>query len=257
MMVHNQHVVFYSHNRTHKFAIIRYFHIMIQDSAPINFNNIFLRIHPFQKLILSFVLAGIAYYFVKDTHLNRLLHIMVAWDVFAFSMLVTSWIVVFTRSPQQIRLVAKEEDGSLLYFYVIVLVATFASMVTVLLLMASGDTAGAPKSIYLPVAILGMILSWVMVHTNFTFHYARIYYGNIGDDPNQIEGGLHFPEEDCPDYLDFAYYAFVIGMTFQVSDVETRSRKFRRITLLHSLLSFSLNTFVIALTINLIASLKS
>ena len=84
MMVHNQHVVFYSHNRTHKFAIIRYFHIMIQDSAPINFNNIFLRIHPFQKLILSFILAGIAYYFVKDTHLNRLLHIMVAWDVCFF-----------------------------------------------------------------------------------------------------------------------------------------------------------------------------
>ena len=229
---------------------------MIHDSAPFNFNNILLRTHPFQKLLLSFVLAGIAYYFVKDTHLNRLLHLMVAWDVFAFSMLVTSWIVVFTRSPQQIRLIAEEEDGSLLYFYVIVLGATFASMITVLMLMVSGDTAGAPKEIYLPVAIIGMMLSWVMVHTNFTFHYARIYYSKQNNNPNQIEGGLHFPEEDCPDYLDFAYYAFVIGMTFQVSDVETRTRRFRRITLLHSLLSFSLNTFVIALTINLIASLK-
>lgn len=233
-----------------------YFYFMIHDSAPFNFNNILLRTHPFQKLLLSFVLAGIAYYFVKDTHLNRLLHLMVAWDVFAFSMLVTSWIVVFTRSPQQIRLIAEEEDGSLLYFYVIVLGATFASMITVLMLMVSGDTAGAPKEIYLPVAIIGMMLSWVMVHTNFTFHYARIYYSKDSKDPSKIEGGLHFPEEDCPDYLDFAYYSFVIGMTFQVSDVETRSRRFRRITLLHSLLSFSLNTFVIALTINLIASLK-
>jgi uncharacterized membrane protein len=229
---------------------------MIHDSAPFNFKNIFLRFHPFQKLLLSFALAGIAYYFVKDTHLNRLLHVMVAWDVFAFSMLVTSWIVIFTRSPKEIRRVAEEEDGSLLYFYLIVFFATLASMITVLLLMASNDSVGVPKEVYLPVAIGGVILSWVMVHTTFTFHYARIYYGKDSKDPKKIEGGLCFPEEDCPDYLDFAYYAFVIGMTFQVSDVETRSRRFRRITLLHSLLSFSLNTFVIALTINLIASLK-
>ena len=182
---------------------------------------------------------------------------MVSWDVFSFTMLATSWIVICTRSPQQIRLIAKEEDGSLLYFYVIVLVATFASMVTVLLLMVSGDSAGVPKSVYLPVGIGGMILSWVMVHTTFAFHYARIFYSNEDDGTDNMEGGLHFPYEDYPDYLDFAYYSFVIGMTFQVSDVETRSRKFRRITLLHSLLSFGLNTFVIALTINLIASLKA
>ncbi len=230
---------------------------MIRSSAPINFNNIFLRTHPFLRLLISISLAVIAYFIVRNTHLNKLLHVMVSWDVFSFSMLVTSWIVIFTRSPQQIRLIAKEEDGSLLYFYVIVLIATFASMVTVLLLMVSSDSAGVPKAVYLPVGIGGMMLSWVMVHTTFAFHYARIFYSNEDDGTDKIEGGLHFPDEDYPDYLDFAYYSFVIGMTFQVSDVETRSRKFRRITLLHSLLSFGLNTFVIALTINLIASLKA
>ena len=100
-------------------------------------------------------------------------------------------------------------------------------------------------------------LAWTMVHTTFTFHYARVYYSDSHHNSAEHKGGLCFPDEDCPDYLDFAYYAFVIGMTFQVSDVETRTRTFRRLTLLHSILSFGLNTFVVALTINLIASLKA
>ncbi len=213
--------------------------------------------HPMLRLVISISLAAITYLFIKNTHLNKLLHAMAAWDVFAFSMLLTSWVVIFTRSPQQIRHIAKVEDGSLLYFYLIILIASFASMVTVLLLMATNDSVGVPKQVYLPLAICGMVLSWFMVHTSFAFHYARIFYGNEDDGTDNIEGGLCFPDEDSPDYLDFAYYSFVIGMTFQVSDVETRSRKFRRMTLLHSLISFGLNTFVIALTINLIASLKS
>jgi len=182
---------------------------------------------------------------------------MILWDVFALSMVSTSWGVIFTRTPQQIRRVAKQEDGSLLYVYVLVLTASFASMLTVMLLMMANDTAGIPKLVYLPVVIAGLMLSWVMVHTTFTFHYARLYYSNDEIDESKHAAGLAFPEEECPDYLDFAYYAFVIGMTFQVSDVETRTRLFRRITLMHSVISFGLNTFVVALTINLIASLKA
>jgi len=209
------------------------------------------------RLCISIALAIIAYFIVRNTHLNKLLHLMVGWDVFAFSMLLGSWVVILTRSPEQIRLIAKEEDGSLLYFYLIIFFAAFSSMVTVLLLMVSNDSSGVPKIVYLPVGIGGMMLSWIMVHTSFVFHYARVYYSNEDDGADKIEGGLHFPNEESPDYLDFAYYSFIIGMTFQVSDIETRSRKFRRMTLMHSLISFGLNTFVIALTINLIASLKA
>ena len=219
--------------------------------------NILLRTHPIHRLLISLVMAIIAHFSTTCFHFSTVLHINVLWDVFAFTMLTTSWIVIFTRSPEKIRQVAKKEDGSLLYVYLLVLTASVASFITVLILMITHDSEGISKAVYVPIAICGMMLSWVMVHTTFTFHYARIYYANDDEDDSQPGGGLSFPNENFPDYLDFAYYAFVIGMTFQVSDVETQTRQFRHITLLHSLLSFALNTFVIALTINLIASLKA
>ncbi len=201
-------------------------------------------------------MACIAFVFLQFSPFNGLLKTMILWDVFAFSMLFTSWVVIFTRSPNDIRKQAKAEDGSLLFVFFIILIASFASMVTVLALMLTKDLANTSVYIYSPVAILGMMLSWTMVHTTFTYHYARVYYSNNNNNAETHIGGLAFPNEECPDYLDFAYYAFVIGMTFQVSDVETRTRTFRRLTLLHSVLSFGLNTFVVALTINLIAGLK-
>lgn len=215
------------------------------------------RTHPIHRLLISLAMAIIAHFSILGFHFTTVLHVMVLWDVFAVTMLTSSWLIIFTRTPEQIRHLAKNEDGSLLYVYLIILTASFASIIAVLILMITHDSAGISKAVYLPLSIGGMVLSWVMVHTTFTFHYARVYYSNDDEDESQHTGGLDFHNEDCPDYLDFAYYAFVIGMTFQVSDIETRSRKFRHITLFHSLLSFSMNTFVIALTVNLIASLKA
>ncbi len=93
------------------------------------------------------------------------------------------------------------------------------------------------------------------MHTIFTFHYAHLYYDDINKDNKKVAEGLNFPETKEPDYIDFAYFSFVIGCTFQVSDVVITSPKMRRIVLLHGLLAFGLNTFVVALTINLVAGL--
>jgi uncharacterized membrane protein len=136
-----------------------------------------------------------------------------------------------------------------------ILVSSFASMFTVLLIMISKDQSSDWELITVFLSITGMMLSWVMVHTIFTFHYAHLYYDESRDDTPE-GAALDFPNEKKPDYIDFAYFAFVIGMTFQVSDVEISSRKIRRTALAHSLLAFALNTFVVALTINLIAGLK-
>ena len=112
------------------------------------------------------------------------------------------------------------------------------------------------KAIVLPIAILGMLFSWLLVHTIFTVRYAHLYYRNDPDQPEMHVGGLKFPSEDRPDFLDFAYFSFVLGMTFQVSDVEISSKTIRRIALFHGLLSFGYNTVIVALTINIIAGLK-
>ncbi len=183
---------------------------------------------------------------------------MIVWDVFAFCYTVAGWVVFFLLSPTAIRNNAQKEDGSRLFVFFIIVVASFASMFTVLLLMltkASFSGQGNGFGLFLLVAISGMLLSWLMVHTTFSFHYAHMYYSDDDTDKKQHAGGLEFPKEKQPDYLDFAYFSFVIGMTFQVSDVEISSRSIRRLALLQGLLSFGLNTFVVALTINLVAGL--
>lgn len=90
-----------------------------------------------------------------------------------------------------------------------------------------------------------------MLHSIYIFHYAHIYY----DNRNKKIWGLDFPNDLNPDYLDFAYFSLVLGSTFQVSDVSITEKRIRRIALIHWILSFLLNSFVVALTINLIASL--
>ena len=99
--------------------------------------------------------------------------------------------------------------------------------------------------------------SWCLTHTIFTIRYAHLYYAQDDPDaPDDAPGeGLDFPDEKNPDFLDFAYFSFVIGMTFQVSDVQITARPIRRIALLHGLVSFLFNTVVLALSINLASSL--
>lgn len=206
-------------------------------------------------MMVSLLLAAIAYILILNSDLDVLVKVMIAWVIFATSYVLTSWIVFFTRKPAEIRKYSKQQDGSRSYVFLLVLVTSFASLFTVLLIMLSKDETNTPHLIYIPIAISGMILSWFMVHTLFGFHYAHLYYGDDSDDPTTHAEGLEFPKEKKPDYLDFAYFSFVIGMTFQVSDVSITSRSIRRLAILHGLLSFGLNTFVVALTINLIAGL--
>lgn len=217
--------------------------------------NIFLRMHPLQRILLSIAMSVIIFLLTRNNHLSWKLNITILWDVFALSFIVTSWIVFFTRPITEIKKQANKEDGSRLFVLVSILISSFASMVTVLLLMIKKEQSPNQELLTILMSISGMVFSWVMVHTIFTFHYAHLYYYGRKDDTPEQEA-LLFPNEKSPDYLDFAYFAFVIGMTFQVSDVEISSRRIRRLALAHGMLAFALNTFVVALTINLIAGLK-
>ena len=217
--------------------------------------NIFLRMLPVQRLLISIMLGVVVYLFIMTGDLDVMVKIMIAWAVFELSYIITSWIVFFRQKPAGIRELSKQEDGSRLYVFLLIVVTSFASLFTVLLLMLSKNENNTPQFVFIPVALSGMLFSWIMVHTIFGFHYAHLYYGNDTNDSTKHAEGLEFPGKEKPDYLDFAYFAFVIGMTFQVSDVQITSKSIRRLVLLHGLLSFGLNTFVVALTINLIADL--
>ena len=213
--------------------------------------------HPLQRMFLSLLLSLLVFVLFARHYNNLYLQLVICWDVFAFIYCVTCWIVFFTRHTTQIKKQATIEDGSRVFVILVLLLACFASLLTVLLLMLSKPHSGEFGILYSLAAVFGMMISWSMVHTTFSFHYANLFYKNDGAATKNNMEGLDFPNEKNPDYLDFAYFSFVIGMTFQVSDVTISNRIMRRTVLLHGLISFLLNTFVVALTINIIAGLRS
>ena len=168
-------------------------------------------------------------------------------------MIIQSWIAFSITNSQQIRQQSKVQDSSRTIIFLIILISTLASFLAVMLLLIAKEKFKNAESFHLIIAITGMILSWFLIHTIFTLRYAHIFYGDDDENPETHAGGLEFPGDENPNYLDFAYFAFVLGMTFQVSDVQITSKRLRRLAMLHGLLSFSYNTIMIALTINLIA----
>lgn len=218
--------------------------------------SFFERLNSGHKLLISFAIGVIIYFVVNVKHLDALTHLMIAWDVFSLCMITFSWITFAITQSQQIRELAKEQDSSRVLIFVTVLISTFAGFLAVLLLLISKKDYKDTETLHLIVAISGMLFAWFLIHTIFTYRYAHIFYGDNEEKPNTHAGGLDFPDEKKPDYMDFAYFSFVLGMTFQVSDVDITSKRLRRLALLHSILSFILNTVMIALTINIIAGLN-
>jgi uncharacterized membrane protein len=219
-------------------------------------SNLLVRMHPLQRLAISILLVAVTIFFLKHSGFSGLLITVCSWCVFALSFIATSWVVLFTRTLDEIKKYAKKEDGSRVFVILINIVSSFAAMIAVLLLVIDKNRTASEEWITVPACILSVILAWVMVHTIMTFHYTNLYYDDDKKKKKEQQEGLLFPGDEQPDYLDFAYFSFVVGMTFQVSDVEITDKKMRKIVLSHGLISFALNTFVVALTINFIAGLS-
>jgi uncharacterized membrane protein len=176
------------------------------------------------------------------------------WTAFAGALLLLAWGVIFSGDPGAVRRSAVLQDAGRSLIFTIVLLASCGSfwVVWVLIGLARGQS-GPTYAFYMTLAPLSVVLSWCLVHTLFTLRYAHFYYG-AGESHGTHHGGLEFPGDHLPDYMDFAYYSFVVGMTAQVSDVQVTSRRLRRLTLLHGLISFAFNTIILALTINALAT---
>ena len=218
------------------------------------FINFFLEITHFTRFLISLFVAGGAYFLI-DGGVPVLFRLMIAWIVFSCVFLILSWIVIFLRKVDQIKKKAVEDDGSTVFVFFMVIISSFTNIFIVLLLMMSKDQTLIENPYFVPLNVAGILLSWTMVHTIYVFHYAHEYYNGTDAENRRFMGGLDFPSEKNPDYIDFAYFSFVMGSTFQVSDVSITSRKIRRIALVHGVLSFLFNTFIVALTINIIAGL--
>ena len=217
------------------------------------FSKLFERIHPLTKLVICLVASLLVYFLVVIQHLDVITHILMSWETFSICLITMDWITFSVTKTDQIREQARIQDSSRTIIFLIILISTLASFLAVLLLIVTKENFKNQQSIHLIIAVAGLILSWLLIHTIFTLRYAHIYYDDDENDSKKHAGGLNFPNDNKPDYKDFAYFSFVIGMTFQVSDVEIESKKIRRIVLWHGMLSFFYNTIMIALTINMIA----
>lgn len=181
---------------------------------------------------------------------NRLL---VSWDVGASAYLALAWMTIARADSEMTRVRAQLYDQSGYIIFLLVVTAACASIVAIGFVLGQFKQLEFwPRMGHLALSVVALILSWLLIQTLFAFHYARGYYNGDPNADNPAHG-LDFPGHNAPDYFDFAYYSFVVGMTSQVSDVCVTARHMRRMTLIHGVLSFIFNIAIFAMSINIIS----
>ncbi len=177
------------------------------------------------------------------------IHLTLVWIAFALTVLLLAWITILVADPRDIPRLSGLEDSSRRLILLLVVSAAIASLFVVIDVLDSTTKTDPNHRWHILLVVVAIVGAWSLVHTVFTLRYAHLYYG---DDPSQPAwpGGLAFPQEATPDYVDFAYFSFVIGMTSQVSDVAISSKAMRVTALVHGVLSFIFNALIIALTIS-------
>lgn len=183
--------------------------------------------------------------------------IIVGWDAFALSMLLIAWARIVSASPAVVLRVAQVQHVNRIILLFLMVGGACASLGAVAILLskkAANHPGAVPKSVLL--AIATVVCSWLLVHTIFTLHYAYLYYRVPNSRRVQPKPhALLFPGQGEPDYFDFAYFSFIIGMTSQVSDVGIGCREIRRWALLHGLIAFVFNVCILGVSVNVISGI--
>jgi uncharacterized membrane protein len=198
------------------------------------------------RLWCAIALGCVVYLALPDS-LRAVTRALIAWDAgIVFYLAWAAWMMAHSPVAEIRRHSAAQDEGAFALMALTV-AAAMASLGAIFALLANGDGGEAEPGSYM-LAIATVVLSWVFIHTIFALHYAYDFYGD-GERAN----GLEFPGGAKPDYWDFIYFSFVIGSTFQVSDVAVTNRWIRRSVAAHGVLSFFFNAAVVALTVNMAA----
>ncbi len=175
--------------------------------------------------------------------------VLVGWDVVAVIYAVWLWLDVRHMDAGRTASLAVREDPGRATADALVIGASVVSLLAIgLVILEAGSSGGAARRLLTGLSLVSVIVSWAVIHITYMVRYARQYYG----DP---VGGVDFNQQDPPRFLDFAYLAFTIGMTFQVSDTEFTDSRFRTMALGHSLLSYLFGAIILATMVNLVAGL--
>ena len=209
------------------------------------------------------LMVGVSAALLAPALVGTLARFVIGWVGFAATNLVLIMLGMWQADTDDIRRVAASEDLPRTQAFVLVIGAALASLGAVIGLMGSVKSLSKDlRVLHVGLSIAAVVLAWTLVHLVFTLRYAHAYY-DTDEDTGQDTGGLVFPDDQgkdagpklTPNYVDFAYFSFIIGMTAQTADIGIGSRELRRVSLLHSLISFVFNTVIVALTIGTIGGM--
>jgi uncharacterized membrane protein len=208
------------------------------------------------RLFLA-ILVGVGIAVLLPAEWRAVTRALAGWDTALGVYLVLAARLMRGCNAHHIRLRAAVQDEGRVTILVLVVASALASLVAILAELSGANREPAQ----LALAGVTILLSWTFMHTIFALHYAHEYYGGKTSDKAADEpaaktakgSGLSFPGEETPDYWDFVYFSFVIGMTSQVSDVAVTSRPLRRLVTAHGVVSFFFNVTLLALMVNIAA----
>jgi len=211
---------------------------------------------PWLRLVTAVALGMAAYAVIPHWH-GKAIRAILGWDIGVLVLI--GWITaMMARSTQEhMRQRAALQDLGRSVILLVIIGGALVSLLALAYIQKTIKATQGDEPVFYLMTIVGtIILSWLLVHTVFTLHYAHGFYWSSEDenDEDGLVGGLQFPSENQPDYWDFMYFSYVVGMTCQVSDVQITGRALRRLALFHGVVAFFFNTIILALTINIIAS---
>lgn len=213
------------------------------------------RMHPG---LLAGCASGFVCAWIFPGRAPALLRGVLGWDALVLVFLVLTWTVMLRGGRESMRYRAAHYDTSDWALLLLCIVAVIASLVAITgMVVGIRDMATERKVLRLVLSVVTVVGSWLFLHTVLALHYAHQYYWpkRQPGHPDSHHGGLEFPGGESPDYMDFMYFSFVLGACSQTSDVAITGKSIRRLATLHGTLAFAFNTLLLALTINVAASL--
>ncbi|HJS86208.1 MAG TPA: DUF1345 domain-containing protein [Acetobacteraceae bacterium] len=201
------------------------------------------------------VACGVLAWVLLPAALSTTTRAVVAWDCGALLFLGLAAFLFGTERRSRVAAdAARQQEGEWTIFSLTIAATVFSLAAILGEFATTKDLHGVQRDLHIALMAGTLLISWLTIHILFAFRYAHEFYA-CDINPSDPDGGLEFPGEQHPDYLDFVYFALVLGMTFQVSDVQITARKMRRLATVHGLLSFLFNTIILALSVNLAAGL--
>jgi uncharacterized membrane protein len=199
------------------------------------------------RLFLAVAIGfGIGFLLPSDWRLPT--RLLVGWNLGVALYLAHAFVTIVGFDLKRARAWAASEDEGGVLILALTVAAAIASLAAIVAQLGYARAAGGNGGIYFVHAAVTVLLSWTFIHIIFAFHYAHEYFGEGRD---KTIGGLDFPGGGKPDYWDFVYFSFVVGTTFQVSDVEITSKHIRRTVMVHGVVSFFFAVAILALTVNI------